>query len=664
VLIATFGRSRGFFERHFMTSFHDLGLAEPLTLALDAEGYKLPTPIQSGAIPVMLEGRDVLGIAQTGTGKTAAFALPLLHHIHTVKQSPRPRSCRVLVLTPTRELAVQVSDSFATYGRQMRFKRANIFGGVGHNPQIYAMSRGVDVLVATPGRLLDLMNQGHVRLDGVERFVLDEADRMLAMGFIQDVRKIVSRLPEKRQTVMFSATMPDQIASLAQSILHNPHRIEVNPESSTVERITQSVLFVGRADKRAVLEHLFEANGIERALIFTRTKHGANRLAEQLDRQGFAASAIHGNKSQGARQQALNEFREGKLRALVATDIAARGIDVDGLTHVINYELPNEPESYVHRIGRTARAGADGTAISLCELEEVAYLRDIEKSIRQSVPVVGDHPWHCQVSHDLHQSKRPAPRPKRGGATNRNNQDQTPSYAGRGPSRFNSGRPANDQGPQDREARPYRGRSDRPQADRFGDDRPRGDRPQADRFGGDRPRTDRPAGDRPRGDRPAGDRPRGDRPQADRFGGDRPRTDRPAGDRPRGDRPQADRFGGDRPRGERPAGDRPRGDRPQADRFGGDRPRADRPRGDRPSGDRPRADRPAGDRPRSDRPRSDRPARDANGASPRNSHDNKPKAAAGPGAKSSANTNRKPRPAGKDVVGNGGGWGRPQRRAR
>jgi ATP-dependent RNA helicase RhlE len=539
----------------------------------------------------------------------------------------------VLVLTPTRELAVQVSDSFATYGRQMRFKRANIFGGVGHNPQIYAMSRGVDVLVATPGRLLDLMNQGHVRLDGVERFVLDEADRMLAMGFIQDVRKIVARLPENRQTVMFSATMPDQIASLAQSILHNPHRIEVSPESSTVERINQSVLFVGRADKRAVLEHLFEANGIERALIFTRTKHGANRLAEQLDRQGFAASAIHGNKSQGARQQALNEFREGKLRALVATDIAARGIDVDGLTHVINYELPNEPESYVHRIGRTARAGADGTAISLCELEEVAYLRDIEKSIRQSVPVVGDHPWHCHASHDLHQSKRPAPRPKRGGATNRGNQDQTPSYAGRGgparggparggpggPGRFNS-RPANDQGPQDREDRPFRARSDRPQADRFAT--------------GDRPRGDRPAGDRP-----AGDRPRGDRPQADRFGGDRPRGDRPTGDRP--------------------AGDRPRGDRPQADRFGGDRPRADRP-----AGDRPRGDRPAGDRPRSDRPRSDRPARAANGAAPRTSHDNKPKAAAGPGAKSPANANRKPRPAGKDVAGKGGGWGRPQRRAR
>jgi ATP-dependent RNA helicase RhlE len=585
-----------------MTSFHDLGLAEPLTLALDEEGYEQPTPIQAGAIPHLLGGRDVLGIAQTGTGKTAAFALPLLHHLHTIKQGARPRSCRVLVLTPTRELAVQVSDSFAAYGRQMRFKRATIFGGVGHNPQIYAMSRGTDVLVATPGRLLDLINQGYVHLESVERFVLDEADRMLAMGFIQDVRKIVARLPEKRQTVMFSATMPEQIASLANSILHNPHRIEVSPESTTAERINQSVLFVSRADKRAVLEHLFEVNGIERALIFTRTKHGANRLAEQLDRQGFAASAIHGNKSQGARQQALNAFRDGKLRALVATDIAARGIDVDGLTHVINYELPNEPESYVHRIGRTARAGADGTAISLCELEEVAYLRDIEKSIRQTVPVVGDHPWHCHQSHDLHQSKRPAPRPKRGGA-NGGGTGNRPPQGGRG-------RPvANDQGEfQGREERSFRGRPD-------GRGRS-GGRPDG-RFGG-----------RPEGR--SGGRPEG----RDRFGEDRPRGDRPQGDRPQGDRPR---------------GDRPQADRPREDRFG-----SDRPRGNRGPGDRPREDRPQGDRPRSDRPHGDRP---------RGNHDGKPKAASGPSNKGPANGNRKPRSAGKDSAGKGGGWGNPKRRA-
>lgn len=525
-----------------MTSFHDLGLAEPLVHALDAEGYQQPTPIQAGAIPHLLNGKDVLGIAQTGTGKTAAFALPLLHHLHEIKQGARARSCRVLVLTPTRELAVQVADSFATYGRQMRFKRAVIFGGVGQNPQVYAMARGVDVLVATPGRLLDLINQGHVRLDGVERFVLDEADRMLAMGFIQDVRKIVSHLPTKRQTVMFSATMPEQIASLAQSILHNPQRVEVTPESTTAERINQTVLFVNRADKRAVLEHLLTENGIERALIFTRTKHGANRLAEQLDKQGFASAAIHGNKSQGARQQALNAFREGKLRALVATDIAARGIDVEGLTHVINYELPNEPESYVHRIGRTARAGADGTAISLCELEEVAYLRDIEKSIRQQVPVVGDHPWHCTQTFDLHQSKRPAPRPKRGGAT-----------GGRGGFSRDG-----DDAEGGRQARGGRGngggfRGGRP-AQRDGDDgRVFTDRPRKPRFQGDRPQGER--------DRPHGDRPQGDRPRHERFHGERPqgeRGDRPFGDRPQGGKPSRPaQVRSEGPRGERSQGDRP-----------------------------------------------------------------------------------------------------------
>lgn len=532
-----------------MTSFHDLGLAEPLVQALDAEGYQQPTPIQAGAIPPLMNGKDVLGIAQTGTGKTAAFALPLLHHLQAVKQGARARSCRVLVLTPTRELAVQVADSFAAYGRQLRFKRAVIFGGVGQNPQVYAMSRGVDVLVATPGRLLDLINQGHVRLDTVERFVLDEADRMLAMGFIQDVRKIVSHLPAKRQTVMFSATMPDQIASLAQSILHNPQRVEVTPESTTAERINQSVLFVNRADKRAVLEHLLAVNGIERALIFTRTKHGANRLAEQLDKEGVSAAAIHGNKSQGARQQALNAFREGKLRALVATDIAARGIDVEGLTHVINYELPNEPESYVHRIGRTARAGADGTAISLCELEEVAYLRDIEKSIRQQVPVVGDHPWHCEQTCDLHQSKRPAPRPKRGGATGGRggfgrDQGEERQDSGRGFRGERGGERSGERGgDRSGQGRGFRGGfKGRPVAANGEEGRvfvERGDRPR--RANGDRPQSDRPHGDRPNGDRPNGDRPRGDRPHGDRPQGERKhsRQDGPRADSRQGDRPAA-----------------------------------------------------------------------------------------------------------------------------
>ncbi|MBI3445187.1 MAG: DEAD/DEAH box helicase, partial [Magnetospirillum sp.] len=358
-------------------------------------GYTTPTPLQEQSHPHLIEGRDVLGLAQTGTGKTASFALPLLQRLDTFKKRAMPKSCRVLVLTPTRELAVQVGQSFKTYGCHYRLKHCLVFGGVGMVPQIKTMAGGVDVLVATPGRLLDLIEQGAIRLDSVEALVLDEADRMLDMGFIQPIRKIVALVPKQRQTVLFSATMPDSIVGLANSVLHTPVRVEVTPVSSTVDKIDQKVMFVDREHKRTLLTDILGGTDVNRALIFTRTKHGANRVAELLEKAGISADAIHGNKSQGARQKALADFRDGRIKALVATDIAARGIDVDGITHVINFELPNEPESYVHRIGRTARAGASGIALSLCDGDEVAYLRAIEKTIRQAVPVDYEHEYHA-----------------------------------------------------------------------------------------------------------------------------------------------------------------------------------------------------------------------------------------------------------------------------
>lgn len=397
-----------------MTSFKDLGLAEPLIFALDAEGYTNPTPIQEQAIPQLLAGHDVLGIAQTGTGKTAAFALPILHRIAGDKRRAAPRTVRHLILTPTRELAVQINDGFAAYGRNLRFRRACIFGGVGQGPQVRALNGGVDVMVATPGRLIDLMDQGFVNLSGVESLVLDEADRMLDMGFIHPVRKIAALLPAGRQTLLFSATMPKAVADLAAFLLRDPVRVEVTPVSSTAERIEQKVLFVNREHKRNLLLDLLRSKGVGRAIVFTRTKHGANRVAEQLAKDGVPADAIHGNKSQNARQRALDAFRSGEVRALVATDIAARGIDIDNVTHVINFELPNEPESYVHRIGRTARAGAEGIALSFCDAEEVAYLRQIEKTIQQPVPVDVEHGYHAEPVARLFASGKGSA-PKRGG---------------------------------------------------------------------------------------------------------------------------------------------------------------------------------------------------------------------------------------------------------
>jgi ATP-dependent RNA helicase RhlE len=393
--------------------FTELNLIDPLLRAVRAEGYDTPTPIQEQAIPPVLAGRDVVGCAQTGTGKTAAFALPILQRLQQTTTS-NTRTIRVLVLTPTRELASQIGDSFATYGRNLSFKHVVIFGGVGQSPQESALRRGVDILVATPGRLLDLMNQGIIRLNTVEIFVLDEADRMLDMGFIHDVRRVVAALPKQRQTLLFSATMPPEIQQLASSILIHPVSVEVTPETMTVEKIDQHLFFVETKDKRALLEHLLRDREARRVLIFTRTKHGANKVVKQLAGAGIESDAIHGNKSQTARERALANFRAGEVRVLVATDIAARGLDVDGITHVVNYDLPNIPESYVHRIGRTARAGASGIAWSFCAEEERPFLRDIERMIRMTVPVVREHPYVSTlgVPQPTAQQQTPARRPQ------------------------------------------------------------------------------------------------------------------------------------------------------------------------------------------------------------------------------------------------------------
>ncbi len=372
-----------------IVSFSDLDLIQPIQRAVCAENYTTPTPIQAQAIPHLLRGRDLMGCAQTGTGKTAAFALPILQRLTNDARPLRPRSPRALILTPTRELAAQIRDSFVVYGRHLRISGTVIYGGVSQNPQVQALSRGVDILVATPGRLLDLMGQGHLRLSSVEIFVLDEADRMLDMGFLPDVRKAIAALPKQRQSLFFSATMPPAIIHLARSLLTDPVHISVAPRRPTADNIEENVMFVQTADKPDLLkELLLRDDAIGRALVFTRTKHGANKVVRRLERSQIGADAIHGNKSQSARTQALGRFRSGRVRVLVATDIAARGIDVDGITHVINYDLPNEPEVYVHRIGRTARAGASGRAISFCDRDERDYLRNIERLIRRPVPVV------------------------------------------------------------------------------------------------------------------------------------------------------------------------------------------------------------------------------------------------------------------------------------
>ncbi len=372
--------------------FSDLRLAKPILRAIDQAGYTTASPIQARAIPPALEGRDILGCAQTGTGKTAAFALPVLQALADQPHAGGKRLPRCLVLSPTRELAAQIGESFRDYSQFLDVRGVVVFGGVNQNPQVKKLNAGVDVLVATPGRLMDLMNQGHVNLSRVETFILDEADRMLDMGFINDIRKISAKVPKKRQTLLFSATMPRSIRGLANDLLRNPVEIEIAPAATPAERIQQFVYFVDKKDKPAMLAHLLGRLSITRAIVFTRTKHGADKVCRKLRQAGFESQAIHGNKTQAARQRSLKGFRSGKVAVLVATDIASRGIDVDDVSHVFNYDLSNDPESYVHRIGRTARAGSSGAAISLCDREERGYLRDIEQLIGMSVEVLRDHP--------------------------------------------------------------------------------------------------------------------------------------------------------------------------------------------------------------------------------------------------------------------------------
>jgi ATP-dependent RNA helicase RhlE len=374
-------------------TFEELNLIEPILKALKTEGYTTPTPIQAQSIPLTLQHRDVLGCAQTGTGKTAAFAIPILQILYNDQSNKGHKPVRTLILTPTRELAIQIGESFTAYGRHTGLKHTVIFGGVGQGPQVTALRNGVDVLIATPGRLLDLINQGFVHLQHLKIFVLDEADRMLDMGFINDVKKIITRIPAKRQTLFFSATMPTEIKKLSDSILTNPATVSVTPVSSTAEKVEQGIFFVAKKDKRNLLLHLLKDTKMQSVLVFTRTKHGADKVMKDLVREGIKTQAIHGNKSQPQRQAALNNFKTGVTRVLVATDIAARGIDVEDLSHVINYELPNIPETYVHRIGRTGRAGASGIALSFCDEEEVEYLRDINKLIGKQVPIIEAHPY-------------------------------------------------------------------------------------------------------------------------------------------------------------------------------------------------------------------------------------------------------------------------------
>ena len=499
-------------------SFADLGLAEPLLRALSAANYTVPTPIQARTIPALLQGRDVLGVAQTGTGKTAAFALPVLQHLSASKERALPKSPRALVLAPTRELAVQIARSFDTYGRGLGLRLCTVVGGLGYGRQIETLARGVDILVATPGRLLDLVERGNVKLGNVTFLVIDEADRMFDMGFIRDVRRIVGSVSKQRQTLLFSATMPGDVAKLASEILKNPEKVEIAPQGRPIEKIDQRVYFVNSATKRALLSHLLSDATLERVIVFTRTKRGANRVAEALEDRGVSSEAIHGNKSQNARQKALDNFSRGKARVLVATDLASRGIDVVGVTHVINYELPADAESYVHRIGRTARAGASGIALSFCDGSERGQLKSIERLTNQRIAVVS-----TPANEDMPAAPPMRPRAERE-AHDSGEREHREGHFRRGP------------------GRPGGGGRHRSFGDRSGGypggDRSRGDRPPAHaehQFrGGDY--RDQPQGAAPQGDRPQGDRPQGysARPQANRPYTPRPQGDRPFGGPPRG----------------------------------------------------------------------------------------------------------------------------------
>ena len=645
--------------------FNELGLSEPLLKAIAETGYETPTPIQLQAIPPVLTGKDVLGIAQTGTGKTAAFALPILHRL-AADRKPTPRNgTRALILSPTRELATQIAESFRTYGRHLGFSVTVVFGGVSERPQAERLSRGVDILVATPGRLLDHMAQRNVVLGTTEIFVLDEADQMLDLGFFKPIRRIVATLPKQRQSLFFSATMPKEIEELTRELLNDPVKVAVTPESTTVERVSQRVILIEQAKKKALLAELLSEDGMHRALVFTRTKRGADRVAKHLVGAKVEAAAIHGNKSQNQREAALANFREGKVRVLVATDIAARGIDIDEVTHVVNFELPDVPEAYVHRIGRTARAGASGAAISFCDGGERQLLRDIERLTRQTIEsvdrrndpsLVADRP-----ANDHSHTPRGGAQQRGGGGRSSERRDDRGDRGDRKP---RGDRP--DRG--ERRAEPtvprtMSGDSEfRPREPRQGGEkRFGGDRDRAPPRGGDRdraPRVDRA----PREDRPDGERRFEARPPREREGGGfKPKEDRggdrrdggkpafgrdgakPAFGAPRGDRPdRAPQREGRSPDGERPRFDRgdrspgpDRGDRPPRREHDG--PPRDKPwenRGGRPSTDRgadraprpeggekrpfreargegrdarPSGDRPSGDRPREFKPRGDRP---------------------------------------------------------
>jgi ATP-dependent RNA helicase RhlE len=609
-----------------LTTFQDLGLAESILKAVTEAGYTTPTPIQLQAIPPVAVGKDVLGIAQTGTGKTAAFALPILHRLAADRRKAQPKSIRCLVLSPTRELATQIAESFRTYGNGLGFTVGTVFGGVSERPQAQMLSRGVDVLVATPGRLLDHLSQRNVMLSGAEVFVLDEADQMLDLGFFRPIRKIVSYLPKQRQNLFFSATMPKEIEELTRELLNNPVKVAVAPAATTAERVSQRVIHIEQNKKRALLVELLADQAMQRTLVFTRTKRGADRVAKHLVGANIPVSAIHGNKSQNQREAALDAFKAGKIRVLCATDIAARGIDIDEVTHVVNFDLPEVPEAYVHRIGRTARAGEAGAAVAFCSGEERHLLRDIERVTRQQIPsedrrndqsLASDKAGEPREARrddrrgDRRDDRRGGQRPARG---DRPARAERPAYSE--PRNFGGGelRPGGEVRAHDGQRNGYRG--DRPRQDRGGDrshgrDRERGSERNSERPGvvyagaadgyrggldrrehrqyqddsrdqGHRPRgSDRPRGDRPHGDRPHGDRPHGDRP---RHGNGEHRHHEPRGDR----RPEGNRDG------HRHAGDRHTsggahrqgGERAGPTHNGGHRGHGQRPHGSSHSGPR------------------------------------------------------------------------------
>ena len=608
--------------------FSDFGLASPILAVLEREGYTAPTPIQGQAIPPVLAGSDVLGIAQTGTGKTAAFALPILTRLAAEKTRPQRRTCRALILSPTRELASQIAASFETYGEGLGLTVVTIFGGVSHGPQSTALNRGVDIVVATPGRLLDHVAERNLDLSGTGIFVLDEADQMLDLGFVLPIRRVVAKLPARRQSLFFSATMPREIATLASELLRDPIRIAVTPVATTAERVEQQVIHVETAKKRALLVELLADPAMARTLIFTRTKRGADKVANHLVASGIDAAAIHGNKSQRQREHTLQAFRDGKTRVLVATDIAARGIDIDAVTHVVNYELPEVPEAYVHRIGRTARAGASGRAISLCDHDETDLLRQIERTTRQQIPHTSRRNDPTLVATALAPVVRPSSNdgdgPRAPYRSNRAPSDRFASRPNAGPRARSDDRPQRDDRPR-RDDRPQR--DDRPRSRDAAPGADRSDRP--DRSERPRSFTPRPSGPRPdRAPVAAGDGERRPfRPRDPQRDGDRPARaeKRSFSDRPRSSGPRDFTPRDSAPRDFKPRDAAPRDDRPAPESGGYDPIHASRDaaspprfpaRGPKPSGDREsRADRPNrdGDRPaRADRPyRANRPDRDA-----------------------------------------------------